>query len=138
MANDAAINGYSEEGKYITLISSDGFEYVVLREATEISPTIKSMLRNPFSESRTGRCDFPEIRYAISLPPLLPLICPSPSLSSCCMMTPKLLRCVLYQTKYFTDQRASPSWTACALPTLDLIAVMMLRLGRSFESLVTC
>ncbi|KAK4465950.1 BTB/POZ protein [Cladorrhinum samala] len=65
MANDAAINGYSEEGKYITLISSDGFEYVVLREATEISPTIKSMLRNPFSESRTGRCDFPEIRSVV-------------------------------------------------------------------------
>ncbi|KAK1761082.1 Elongin-C [Echria macrotheca] len=47
--------------KYITLVSNDGFEFVVLREATAISPTIKGMLRNPFSEARTGRCEFPEI-----------------------------------------------------------------------------
>ncbi|KAK0740752.1 BTB/POZ protein [Schizothecium vesticola] len=47
--------------KYVTLISADGFEFVVLREATLISPTIKGMLRSPFAESKTGRCEFPEI-----------------------------------------------------------------------------
>ncbi|KAK4226964.1 BTB/POZ protein [Podospora fimiseda] len=59
------INGHTPEGKYITLISNDGFEYVVLREATEISPVLRTMLRSPFSEARTGRCHFPEIRAAV-------------------------------------------------------------------------
>ncbi|KAI1765206.1 POZ domain-containing protein [Hypoxylon sp. FL1150] len=50
-------------GKYVTLVSSDGFEFVVLREATFISPAIKGMLdpKSQFSESRTGRCVFEEI-----------------------------------------------------------------------------
>lgn len=57
--------------KYVTLISADGFEFVVLREATLISPTIKGMLRSPFAESKTGRCEFPEIKYvSIALPRL--------------------------------------------------------------------
>lgn len=30
--------------KYVTLVSSDGYEFVVLREATLVSPAIKSML----------------------------------------------------------------------------------------------
>jgi len=47
--------------KYVTLVSSDGLEFVVLREATAISPTIKGMLRGQFSEAKTGRCVFPEI-----------------------------------------------------------------------------
>ncbi|KXX82274.1 Elongin-C [Madurella mycetomatis] len=47
--------------EYVTLVSSDGFEFVVLREATLVSPTIKGMLRGPFSEAKTGRCTFPEV-----------------------------------------------------------------------------
>ncbi|KAM7202814.1 BTB/POZ fold [Naviculisporaceae sp. PSN 640] len=47
--------------KYITLVSQDGWEFVVLREATMISPTIKGMLRGDFAEAQTGRCEFPEI-----------------------------------------------------------------------------
>ncbi|KAI1454766.1 POZ domain-containing protein [Annulohypoxylon moriforme] len=49
--------------KYITLVSSDGYEFVVLREAAFISPAIKSMLdpKSQFSEARTGRCIFQEI-----------------------------------------------------------------------------
>lgn len=35
--------------KYITLVASDGFEFVVLREAAMVSPVIKAML-NPRSE----------------------------------------------------------------------------------------
>ncbi|KAK8076959.1 hypothetical protein PG996_003129 [Apiospora saccharicola] len=33
-----------EVSKYVTLISNDGFEFVVLREAVLISPMIKSMV----------------------------------------------------------------------------------------------
>ena len=56
-------NGVSNS-KYVTLISRDGFEFVVLRDATMVSPTIKGMLRGPFQEAQTGVCTFPEIRYA--------------------------------------------------------------------------
>ncbi|RYP31329.1 hypothetical protein DL767_005842 [Monosporascus sp. MG133] len=34
----------SEPSRYITLVSSDGFEFVVLRQAAFISPAIKKML----------------------------------------------------------------------------------------------
>ncbi|KAF9877584.1 transcriptional elongation regulator (elongin c) [Colletotrichum karsti] len=51
------------ESKYITLVSSDGFEFVVLREAAMISPAIKGMLdpRSRFQEAQKGRCLFEEI-----------------------------------------------------------------------------
>jgi hypothetical protein len=39
----------SGQSKYVTLISSDGFEFVVLREAVLVSSTIKGML-DPKSE----------------------------------------------------------------------------------------
>ena len=57
--------------KYITLISAEGFEFVVLREATLVSPTIKAMLRSPFAEAKSGRCHFPEIKYVFILLPRL-------------------------------------------------------------------
>ncbi|KAM0323006.1 hypothetical protein ACHAQA_009105 [Verticillium albo-atrum] len=55
--------GSGSESKYVTLISGDGFEFVVLREAVMISPAIKSMLdsRSQFKEAITGRCVFSEI-----------------------------------------------------------------------------
>jgi transcription elongation factor B subunit 1 len=37
--------------KYVTLVSGDGFEFVVLREAAMVSPIIKGML-DPRSASR--------------------------------------------------------------------------------------
>ncbi|KAI0205560.1 BTB/POZ protein [Astrocystis sublimbata] len=51
------------QGKYVTLVSGDGYEFVVLREAVLISAAIKGMLdpKSQFSESRTGRCVFEEI-----------------------------------------------------------------------------
>ncbi|KAL2265271.1 hypothetical protein VTJ83DRAFT_6371 [Remersonia thermophila] len=49
------------ENKYLTLVSNDGFEFVVLAEAALVSPTIKGMLRSPFVEAQTNRCTFPEI-----------------------------------------------------------------------------
>ncbi|KAK4122774.1 POZ domain-containing protein [Parathielavia appendiculata] len=53
------------DSKYITLVSSEGFEFVVLREAALVSPTIKGMLRSQFSEAQTGRCTFPEISAVV-------------------------------------------------------------------------
>ncbi|KEZ41837.1 hypothetical protein SAPIO_CDS6643 [Scedosporium apiospermum] len=49
--------------EYITLVSSDGFEFVVLREAAMISTVIKSMIdpRSGFKEAITGVCRFQEI-----------------------------------------------------------------------------
>ncbi|KAI2632469.1 Skp1 family protein [Hypomontagnella submonticulosa] len=53
----------SPQSKYVTLISNDGREFVVLREATYVSPPIKAML-NPegkFAESQIARCSLHEI-----------------------------------------------------------------------------
>jgi len=57
------IDDAAAPSRYITLVSSDGFEFVVMREAAYISPAIKSMLdpKSQFSEARTGRCVFEEI-----------------------------------------------------------------------------
>jgi len=57
-----ATNG-QELSKYVTLISSDGFEFVVLREAACVSGAIKRMLdpKSNFAESVDGRCKFEEI-----------------------------------------------------------------------------
>ncbi|KAF5026094.1 hypothetical protein F66182_1816 [Fusarium sp. NRRL 66182] len=44
--------------KYITLVSGDGFEFVVLRDAALVSPIIKGMLdvRSQFAEAKEARC----------------------------------------------------------------------------------
>ncbi|KAI9158420.1 Lariat debranching enzyme [Paramyrothecium foliicola] len=54
---------FQEPSKYITLVSADGFEFVVLREAAMVSPFIKSMLdpRSQFTEAREARCVFQEM-----------------------------------------------------------------------------
>jgi transcription elongation factor B subunit 1 len=82
-----ATNG-QELSKYVTLVSSDGFEFVVLREAACVSGAIRRMLdpkslsarytKEPllgqgavtdavfigsFAESVDGRCTFEEIKY---------------------------------------------------------------------------
>ncbi|KAH8792100.1 putative Elongin-C [Hyaloscypha finlandica] len=62
MASSSQKQGSS---KYVTLISSDGFEFVVLREAACISKAIKKMLAGEsrsFLETKRGdRCHFEEI-----------------------------------------------------------------------------
>ena len=65
--------------KYITLISGDDYEFVVLREAAMISPFIKRSLdpKSQFLEAKSGRCIFPEMRQVTypslqALPPLPP------------------------------------------------------------------
>ncbi|KAM3506853.1 hypothetical protein MY10362_002105 [Beauveria mimosiformis] len=54
--------------KYVTLVSGDGFEFVVLREATMVSPIIKGMLepRSQFAEAVDARCVFQEMRRFIA------------------------------------------------------------------------
>lgn len=67
----AFANSSGPPSKYVTLVSSEGFEFVVLRQATYCSPTIKKMLdpAHQWAEAKAGRCVFPEIRYAFSAPP---------------------------------------------------------------------
>jgi len=49
--------------EWVTLVSSDGFEFIVLREAAVVSGTIRRMLdpKTGFKESRTNRCEFENI-----------------------------------------------------------------------------
>ncbi|KAF4458396.1 transcription elongation factor B polypeptide 1 [Fusarium albosuccineum] len=49
--------------KYVTLVSGDGFEFVVLRDAALVSPIIKGMLdvRSQFAEAQEARCVFQEM-----------------------------------------------------------------------------
>jgi hypothetical protein len=62
----ANTNSSASRSKYVTLVSSEGFEFVVLREAAYVSPTVKKMLdpTHGWTEAQTGRCVFEEIRYA--------------------------------------------------------------------------
>lgn len=50
--------------KYITLVSADGFEFNVLREAAMVSPFIRATLdpRSSFAEAKDARCQFQEMR----------------------------------------------------------------------------
>ncbi|KAK8904017.1 hypothetical protein QC760_007451 [Botrytis cinerea] len=63
------------QSKYVTLVSCDGFEYVVLREAACTSVAIKKMLdpSSGWEESQTGICRFSEIRYAQLCPFIIQL-----------------------------------------------------------------
>ncbi|EHA47606.1 hypothetical protein MCOR27_000652 [Pyricularia oryzae] len=53
------------KSKYITLISREGYEFVVLREAAAVSSTIRKMVNGMFSESETGRCHFEDINGVV-------------------------------------------------------------------------
>jgi elongin-C len=55
--------------EYVTLVSAEGFEFVVMRAATDVSPVIKRMLdpKSQFAEAKSGRCTFPEIRFVFRL-----------------------------------------------------------------------
>ncbi|KAJ5811386.1 Elongin-C [Penicillium riverlandense] len=48
----------AEQPEYVTLVSYDGFEYILPRSAACISGTIRRMLdpSSKFSEALTGRC----------------------------------------------------------------------------------
>ena len=46
---------------HVSLVSSDGFTFVVSREAACVSQTICAMLEGRFEESRTGVVNLPEV-----------------------------------------------------------------------------
>ncbi|KAL9618994.1 MAG: hypothetical protein Q9204_008342 [Flavoplaca sp. TL-2023a] len=50
----------SPQSEYITLISNDGFEFIILREAACVAGTIKRMLdpASNFAEASSGVCRF--------------------------------------------------------------------------------
>lgn len=50
-----------EDTKMITLVSSDGQEFLVEKRAALVSGTIKSMLEGSFMEGEQGRVEFREI-----------------------------------------------------------------------------
>ncbi|KAL9096859.1 MAG: hypothetical protein Q9165_000823 [Trypethelium subeluteriae] len=52
---------------YVTLVSSDGFEFVVQRSAARIAGAINRMLdpKNNFSEALTNRCELREINGVV-------------------------------------------------------------------------
>ncbi|KAI9844941.1 MAG: hypothetical protein M1838_001973 [Thelocarpon superellum] len=54
-----ALNGDEQRlSEYVTLVSSDGFEFVVRRSAANVSGALRRMLdtRSGFSEALQGRC----------------------------------------------------------------------------------
>ena len=57
----------SKHSEYVTLVSADGFEFVILREAACVSGVVRRMLddNSRFAESLEGRCVFEEIRYVL-------------------------------------------------------------------------
>jgi len=58
-----ALDAVMLTSKFITLVSMDGYEFVVLREAAMVSPFVRRMLdpKSQFFEARTGRCIFADI-----------------------------------------------------------------------------
>ncbi|MCJ1422963.1 Transcription elongation factor B (SIII), polypeptide 1 (15kDa, elongin C), partial [Sticta canariensis] len=57
----------SSQSSYVTLISSDGFEFIVRRESACVAGPIKRMLdpTSNFAEAVSGRCVFSNISGAI-------------------------------------------------------------------------
>ncbi|KAJ5256882.1 Elongin-C [Penicillium angulare] len=55
------------ESEYVTLVSRDGFEFIIPRSAACVSGTIRAMLdpASRFSEALTGRCVLEELSGVI-------------------------------------------------------------------------
>lgn len=66
-AMDGVTHTEDGQSKYVTLISRDGFEFVVLREAALRSGAIRRMLDRDhgFKEAMLGRCEFGDINGII-------------------------------------------------------------------------
>ncbi|PGH17096.1 hypothetical protein AJ80_04969 [Polytolypa hystricis UAMH7299] len=56
--------------EYVTLVSNDGFEFVIPRSAACVSGTIRRMLdpASKFSEAITGRCVFEDMKFVSNAP----------------------------------------------------------------------
>ncbi|MCJ1391782.1 hypothetical protein MMC18_004647 [Xylographa bjoerkii] len=57
----------STPSEYVTLVSNDGFEFVVRRESAYVAGTIKRMLdpASAFAEAVSGRCVFENINGVV-------------------------------------------------------------------------
>ncbi|KAL8987905.1 MAG: hypothetical protein Q9169_008635 [Polycauliona sp. 2 TL-2023] len=66
-----------QPSEYITLISNDGFEFVILREAACVAGTIKRML-DPASVILVNSSNHPSIPHLPFPPTLYPPLPPSP------------------------------------------------------------
>ncbi|KAI9713500.1 MAG: hypothetical protein M1820_000882 [Bogoriella megaspora] len=57
----------ADQSDYVTLISSDGFEFVIKRSAAQIAGAINKMLdpKNSFQESVTSRCHLHDINGVV-------------------------------------------------------------------------
>jgi elongin-C len=49
------------DGDYVTLVSAEGFEFVIERRCANVSGTIRAMLTGSYSESKDNHVNFPEI-----------------------------------------------------------------------------
>lgn len=49
------------DGDYVTLVSSEGFDFVIERRCANVSGTIRAMLTGSYSECRDNHVTFPEI-----------------------------------------------------------------------------
>ncbi|CAG8487787.1 9222_t:CDS:2 [Ambispora leptoticha] len=58
---------FEEPSEYVKLISSDGFEFIIARQAALCSGTIKNMLSSPgqFQESERNEINFRDIKAVI-------------------------------------------------------------------------
>ncbi|KAH7672840.1 S-phase kinase-associated protein 1-like protein [Dioscorea alata] len=57
------MEGTTKKAEMVKLISAEGFEFVIDKQAAMVSQTIRNMLTSPggFSETQQGQVTFPEI-----------------------------------------------------------------------------
>ena len=53
--------GMAEAGDYVTLVSAEGFQFVVERRCANVSGTIRTTLSGTYTESKDNQISFPEI-----------------------------------------------------------------------------
>ena len=49
------------DGDFVTLVSAEGFEFVIERRCANVSGTIRAMLTGSYAESKDNHVTFPEI-----------------------------------------------------------------------------
>lgn len=53
----------SADSEYVLLVSSDGYEYSILRKAAMVSGTLQRMFEGAGLESQSKRVDLKDIKY---------------------------------------------------------------------------
>eukprot|EP00163_Fabomonas_tropica_P011113 TRINITY_DN21645_c0_g1_i1.p1 TRINITY_DN21645_c0_g1~~TRINITY_DN21645_c0_g1_i1.p1 ORF type:complete len:105 (+),score=17.07 TRINITY_DN21645_c0_g1_i1:331-645(+) len=90
------------EPQYITLVSSDKFEFIVDRECAMVSGTMKAMLSGPgeYAETLNNKIEFPDIPAS-----LLEIIC----------------QYCYYKVRYANSQRQPPPFAIKPEIALDIL-----------------